>query len=734
MQRRKAFSILQTRTTKKTGTSSNKLMTTLFSLFLFFSAGVAYGDSVDLEDGLVSYWSFNEGVGSVAHDEGGNGNDGDIYGSPSWVDGISGKCLHFDGVDDYVNIPDVEDFYFADQSLTFLAWVTIHDNLNEYRNFISLGDGNGDNRPSINLVKSRSGYWQGRAYFESYDKSNWIGAAKSDEVGSELADGEWRLLCGIYDWDSKTIKLYINGVLQSSQGTLQSFDMNDASQLSLRIGCWCGSDPTTEFHCGEIDEVRIYNRALNEDEITYLFNATPGSTIYVDDDNVAGPWDGTQDHPYLTIQDGIDNALHGHTVLVMPGIYIENIDFKGKSIIVRSAEGNENTVIDGNESGSVVTFKSHEGHDSVLEGFTLQNGSGTDINPSGTARYCGGGVICRGEVAPVIRNNRITANHVDSDGGGILCTSSTLPIRIENNMVYKNSCNNGGEGGGIGLWECDDVKIVNCTIFGNDTDCNAGGLLVASSSVSVVNTIMWNNTASAGKGDEIYLYNPSGQDPILSISFSMVKGGVDGVIVDAGTLNWNTMMINDAIEKDPMFADQVNDDFHLTCFSPCINRGTGAEAPSDDFEGGVRPIMGIMDIGADEYTSIHVLAADAFHLSVAAGGTIHFTFDGLPENGGRGYCLTGTFSETLPGTPLPGDFMLRANWDFFNDLILFPLINTAWFDRFQGVLDAQGQGTAELNLPAGLDPVLVDLTMYFALTSYAPFAMVSNPVPLTFVQ
>ena len=38
-------------------------------------------------------------------------------------------------------------------------------------------------------------------------------------------------------------------------------------------------------------------------------------TIYVDDDNVDGPWDGSQEHPFQHIQDGIDNASDGDTVL-----------------------------------------------------------------------------------------------------------------------------------------------------------------------------------------------------------------------------------------------------------------------------------------------------------------------------------------------------------------------------------------------------------------------------------
>ena len=93
---------------------------------------------------------------------------------------------------------------------------------------------------------------------------------------------------------------------------------------------------------------------------------------------------------YETIQQGINNAEHGDTVLVSPGIYYENINFNGKNIVLASlfittddTSFISQTVIDGNRQGTVVTFESGEDSTAVLTGFTITNGfiEGTPEQP-----------------------------------------------------------------------------------------------------------------------------------------------------------------------------------------------------------------------------------------------------------------------------------------------------------------------------------------------------------------
>ena len=112
---------------------------------------------------------------------------------------------------------------------------------------------------------------------------------------------------------------------------------------------------------------------------------------------------------YPTIQQGIDVAVNGDTVLVVPGTYMENINFLGKAITVTSEQGPDVTVIDGNQSGSAIRFESGEGLDSVIEGFTITNGSGTWLGGSNPGYY-GGGVGCLDNASPMIIGNIITKN------------------------------------------------------------------------------------------------------------------------------------------------------------------------------------------------------------------------------------------------------------------------------------------------------------------------------------
>ncbi|MBU0676562.1 MAG: hypothetical protein KJ626_00465 [Verrucomicrobia bacterium] len=107
-----------------------------------------------------------------------------------------------------------------------------------------------------------------------------------------------------------------------------------------------------------------------------------GATWHVDD--ITDPAeDGSAEHPFDSIQQAINVAANGDTVIVHPGRYVENINFNGKAITVQSENPEtwsvvESTVIDGNNAAPVVRFINGEGPSSKIKGFTITRGQGNN--------------------------------------------------------------------------------------------------------------------------------------------------------------------------------------------------------------------------------------------------------------------------------------------------------------------------------------------------------------------
>lgn len=165
-----------------------------------------------------------------------------------------------------------------------------------------------------------------------------------------------------------------------------------------------------------------------------------------------------------TIQEGIDMAKNGDTVLVDDGIYKGdgnvNINFKGKEIIVSSKNGAENAIIDCEEKLETrgFLFTNAETHKSILDGFTIKNGH---------HKY-GGGIWCNG-ASPTIKNCNIYDTNM---GAGIVVFNSDAII---SDCSITGTKTGGGvafdgefEVMGFTLRETKPMpKLINCTISKN---------------------------------------------------------------------------------------------------------------------------------------------------------------------------------------------------------------------------------------------------------------------------
>lgn len=306
---------------------------------------------------------------------------------------------------------------------------------------------------------------------------------------------------------------------------------------------------------------------------------------------------------FTSIQAAINAARRGDVVLVDDGTYLEKINFKGKSITVRSKNGAAATVIDGNNENTAVRFESGETRRSVIDGFTITRGyDGLDgggvccRNSSPTITRCvivgnsgsnGGGINCIA-ASPAISKCLISGN-IASNGGGIGCDESASPT-VTNCTISGNF---GFYGGGIGFAGNASPTVTNCTISGNLSD-HGGAIKGQGGHIRVVNSILWGNDATFPGTEEIYLDGESS----ISVSYSDVSGGWEGI----GNVNADPIFTD---PRPPAEAPAVGGDYHLEAGSPCIDTGTGAtrrypKLPSDDIDGDPRPQGEEYDIGSDE--------------------------------------------------------------------------------------------------------------------------------------
>lgn len=220
---------------------------------------------------------------------------------------------------------------------------------------------------------------------------------------------------------------------------------------------------------------------------------------------------------YGSIQSAIDIAVEGDIVQVDAGIYYETIDFLGKAITVISTDGDPSgTTIDGGVSeGSVVSFITGETGASVLEGFTIRNGSAVD----------GGGVYIQGDAdavsgSPTIRNCVISGNSASRFGAGIYLESGRLSL--EDVAVIGNASVKTG----AGIY----MTLSDGSITGGSFENNSGTSGVAiyykdgPGTLTLTNVLIKNNIGSKHSA----IYNKSSTLVVQSSSFEMNVAGEDG--------------------------------------------------------------------------------------------------------------------------------------------------------------------------------------------------------------
>jgi len=206
-----------------------------------------------IDYGLVSYWSFDEGAGTTAYDASGKGNNGTLVNGPKWTNGKFGQALSFDGVDDYVEVPNSPSLN-PTVAITIMAWIKPFA-LASAQGIVDKGDGTTGYRFIVSDTNPNRLKLISRYLF-----------ANGIESSDVLVNNTWQHIAGVISGTSAYI--YYNGILVGS-GTVPSLQ---TTSINLIIGKKAYVGSVVIPFKGLIDEVRIYNRALSEEEIRYLYN------------------------------------------------------------------------------------------------------------------------------------------------------------------------------------------------------------------------------------------------------------------------------------------------------------------------------------------------------------------------------------------------------------------------------------------------------------------------------
>jgi hypothetical protein len=215
-------------------------------------------DAADLTSGLVGYWRFEEGSGITATDSSGAGRNGTLIG-PIWTTGRSGRGLMFDGVNDSVSVPA---FDVPGSAMTISAWFK--------------ADKLGTLDPRI-ISKATSSaetdhyFMLGTTIVSTANRLRFrlkVGGTTKTLVASSgnVPIGQW--VHAVARYTGSTMTLYLNGV------QVGSLAATGAITTSASVPVAIGRNPQAYAPFdGIIDEVRVYNRALDTSEISSLYSS-----------------------------------------------------------------------------------------------------------------------------------------------------------------------------------------------------------------------------------------------------------------------------------------------------------------------------------------------------------------------------------------------------------------------------------------------------------------------------
>ena len=256
-----------------------KVPSTVFALAIiptvFAFANTASAQVVT--NGLVSYWSFDEDTKDFF-----GKNDGKVMGDPQAVGGKIGQALEFDGDGDFLECGNDESLNFErTDAFSIQAWINMAVDANQIiiRKMVP-----GETYRGW-LLRSRS-----EGSIETVLRSDWASKNLIQAATEEpVPVSEWHHVVMTYDGSSKAsgVKIYVDGVDKALEFDFDGLSDTIKTKLSVNMGSRdAGQDPFG----GIIDEVGVYSRVLDKDEVNQNFRAQKSNLAVSSGGKVAEVW------------------------------------------------------------------------------------------------------------------------------------------------------------------------------------------------------------------------------------------------------------------------------------------------------------------------------------------------------------------------------------------------------------------------------------------------------------
>lgn len=223
-------------------------------LFFLFVGNVPAG--ANLRDGLVGWWKMDEGAGTTVNDASASGYSLTLQNSPAWVTGCSrGNCLSFNGSSQYLK--GASTLSLSGSSVSIAFWVYFRANAG-WSTLISKAN-----------ATNNSTAWDWGVLMQNGANGIYLirNGSNVNPTGTAISTNTWTHVVGTMN--DTASKVYFNGALIDTQGGIGSGNTQDTAGRVVNIA---GSN-SSDFVNAVMDDVRVYNRILSDQEVKDLYNA-----------------------------------------------------------------------------------------------------------------------------------------------------------------------------------------------------------------------------------------------------------------------------------------------------------------------------------------------------------------------------------------------------------------------------------------------------------------------------